>query len=260
MKKNKLIIACLIALSSFVIVISCTQENIESKIDSKQTTIESEMSFRGIQNNLNDTIQVLASTTLISEFFFNIGVKKITVEEKSIGLSYKFETSKNFNACGKSIDFSSKEFILKDNLIYEKSNPEYSVTFKDNAYFIFSPSNNDYLEMFTNFGESEEITSLVVFLHEIILENSVKTEFDTHMQNFDLRGGCSFWNTYYLIGAGATTSAANANLVYVMATDDFVNGFTCRKLNSSPDVTNWGGFYTSTNTYCCGGGGASGSW
>lgn len=249
---------CLIALSSLAIVISCTQENVEQKNDSKQTTIDSEMSK--VSRNLNDTIQVFKSTTLMSEFFFNIGVKKINVEEKSIGLSYKFETTKNFIVSGKSIDFSSKEFILKDNLIFEKSHPDYSITFKDGAYFIFSPSNNNYLEKFTKFGENEEITSLVIFLHEIILVNGVKAEFDTHMQNYDSRIGCSFWNTYYLVGAGATTSAANANLQFIIATDDFVNGFTCRKLNSSPDVTNWGGFYTSTNTYCCGGGGAGGSW
>ncbi len=94
------------------------------------------------------------------------------------------------------------------------------------------------------------------------MEDELKQPFPQQYESYGSSGGgCTFFNTYYVVGAGLTTSAANASL---LGYDGQINSFTCKKLNKSADVTNWGGFYTATDTYCCPSCfpncGASGSW
>lgn len=212
-------------------------------------------------------ITVGSTTTIISESFFNLGVIKIKVVKNESEITYLFETTSSFVIQGKNVNLSTKEFVLKDNFIYEKSSPNYSISILNNEYYIETVNYEGFLKDYKVFDESEnsesnlKISLLLLFLNEIKMDKEAKLEYTLHVENFELSArGCSIANTKYVYGIGLTQAAATANLEFSI--DDEQNGgrLDCRRLGTT-SITNWGGFYTAMNTYCCDGtGGSGGSW
>jgi len=258
MKNKTYNVSTLILLLFTLLLASCSEDKSENTVNSNTNTgTNSTIQRAAGESDIAAKITVTNSTSLISESFFNMGVSRILVKNNSDEVTYNFVASKTFVLDDTHVHFSTKEFLLKDNFVSEINNPEYAVTLYNNQIYLRTPEKEDLLSKFENIERNENVHILLLFLNEITMSTN-KLEFDTHMTNFSSKGGCSFSNTIYVYGIGLTSSAAASNLIHSVDGSS-INSFSCRKLNATPELTNWGGFYTSTNTYCCRPG-SGGSW
>lgn len=256
--KNKTYVPILILVLFTMLLTSCSEDKTEQTTNSKNTDTSNTMARAAGESDLSSKITVNTTTSIISEMFFNMGVSRILVATTPSETKYNLVASKTFTLDGEAIHFSTKEFLLSDNFISEAQHPEYAMASYNNEIYLRYQGKEDLLSKFENLEKDVNVHILLLFLNEITM-NSNKLEFDAHMTNFSSRGGgCSFANTIYVFGIGLTTSAAASNLIHSVEGSS-INSFSCRKLNAAPELTNWGGFYTSTNTYCCRPG-SGGSW
>jgi hypothetical protein len=243
-----------------IILFSCSGE---STINNENT--ESVHLFRKFSaTKISSLISVKKSTDSISSLFFTLGVKSIITESKNNKSIYSIETINQFGLLNDLINLADYKFVLEENKLYELNNPEYFLDLQEGEIFINTPTQTVVFENYTELVQNKLTTILFLFFNEISNNEMEKSPFAEQYNQFEMqanRAGCSFMNTYYVVGVGLTTSAAHANLANY---DGAINSFTCKKLNKNSDLTDWGGFYTSVDTYCCPSCfprcGAGGSW
>ena len=256
--KNKIY---LIGSAAFLLVvmavIACSEERTNLKAG-KQTEYPA-YARGGGQFDVSSHLTVTKSTEIVTSLFFDMGIKDILTTNSADSLKFTFNTYKGYMYGGNYIDFKDRTFILTDEFLYEKEHPEYSISLLKNDYYIVTPEGEGLLDAMPEKFNDAYVQELLFCLHELISPEGVKRSF-TSMSSAPNSGGCSIENTYYIFGIGLTTSAAVANLVDSINHPAHVNSFECRSLSTTTEITNWGGFYTATNTYCCHFNGSGGSW
>ena len=239
-----------------LVIYSCSSDKEEIQMN------DSEFMIKSNWNNIK------SSTNLTSKVFYNLGIKNILVSNVGTALNYKFITFKKANFDGYTFDFSTKEFIVDNNIIYEKNNTGYALKYDNGNFLIKTPSMPQFSSVPQNLGSDVNVGILFAFTNELTLTPGHTFPIVDHENEAASSGeGCAPENIAYVIGSGATPQAASATLTYMenngsydMSTATYVNGFQCRKLGGNYNYSFLGLWYYSKSTWCCTGGGAGGSW
>lgn len=245
----------LIILTSLAL-ISCTEESIQ-KTESSRMEKSEKINYRISSSERLETFQTIE---ILSPLFFEIGIREIHVEnidsEKKqvsfVSTESNFKNDRYFN-------FKDEQFIIENNLIYEKTNPLNILKIEGNTLFYKDATTNEFINI-ESFYENDNISlqKLLILFNEIQILDENKKGYDDYVIAYNGRGGCHWSNQMIAYGFGFTQAGALADLQWTLNNE--VNYFRCRSLNSNAEITNWGGFYTATITFCCGGSGAGGSW
>lgn len=255
----KKIIYLFVALS---LLVSCSNDN-----DTIDTVAFNNKNLKSYSwNNITST------TNLMSKFFYQMGVTKILVDSQdgSDKINYSFEVSKQTVIDDEVVDFSTKKFVLENNIIYEITSPDYLLKYNNSQLYIKTPNTGDFILLDGKYTSAErEVLKLLIFFNELTLTNDGKFSPIVYDQEIMAETpACDPSKIRYMTGGGSTQAAAEASLSYyeqngqsVMGT--YINSFSCRKLSSSPTIRDFlglGVFISATSTWCCGGNGAGGSW
>ncbi|MDG2430889.1 hypothetical protein [Flavobacterium sp.] len=206
----------------------------------------------------NEAENILISTTsksLINESLIKLGARKIVAENYNSKTIYHFETFRNFNLFGKSIDLSSYKFIKKNNMIFLNNNQNYKLKMINNQPYIYTPNYKGFVKDNNTVFLDSDAVILMLF---VINDNSNEQEkIDTKLilDNVSkIQGGCSVWNTYYSAGIGANKAASLSNLEY-NANDAIhsgdLNGCKLLSLQAETSCAWESSLCVSTIAWCC---------
>lgn len=249
-KQFYLIIFTLLALSS------CSEDGNQNSETLKKENSEN-VNYR---ISSLERLQSFQTTEILSPLFFEFGINKILVENLSDGrkqVSF-VSTESNFRN-NRYSSFINEEFIIHNNLIYESTSPLNILKLVDSNLLYKDGANNEFIniDLITE-NDNVSLLKLLFLFNEIQILDENKKGYNDYVSVYSGRGGCHWSNQVIAYGFSFTQAGAVSDLQWTLNNE--VNHFGCRQINSQAEVTNWGGFYTATITFCCGGGGAGGSW
>lgn len=204
------------------------------------------------------------SINMLSLDFLHLGVKQIDVNVKDIDREYSFVTFKRAYINTRLIDANRFKITQKGNVYFLSDDMDRSI---NNKYSIEVNSRGQILNVATPYykGNIEKLDEkllddsnfifLVLFVSELNTTVSNQLSYNS-FYNFsnESNSGCSFWDTYYSVGVGASTEGANSHLVYVI-NQSIKNGELkgCTLLNNKPENTTvaFGLVHLATVTWCC---------
>ncbi len=204
-------------------------------------------------NEITDRVALKTSTKRVSDIFFNAGVVEVLVSKRDKDkFIYNFQTKKYFYINGEKVDFKNIQIIFDKNFIYLKNDPKFKMSLIDNKPFVVS---NNYVGFpKPEFYHNSTFNILLLFLNEMITVGSDKEESEIKIQNKNVDGGCSFWNTYYVYGTGVSQNAAEANLQSEIGVHTGSGGLVegCTPLGGSNSGCMWEEFgCVAMQAYCC---------
>ncbi len=233
-----------------VILILATLSNCAEDSSVKDSDLKLSLQSRVKPTTISSSIKVKATTDSISSIFFKMGVNQILVSNDSVASTYTFDSRTFFGFMGDEEDLESHTFKVEENKIYDVRHPDTFLTINNAQLELNSPSYTGIISSYADFRNDTTTVRLFIVYNELIGTFTPTMPVAGHIREFATPGaGCDLMNTYYVFGIGFTRAAAEANRI--ASSSGEINDFTCKKLNTTPDVTNWGGFYTATDTYCC---------
>lgn len=134
-------------------------------------------------------------------------------------------------------------------MISLNSNSSLKLTLLDNQPYIIKPGYSGIMKNTSDDFKNVDLNVLLLFMKEMIITNDMKIN-AISLLNGELsqRGGCSYWNTYYVVASGGSRSVAETNLKD--KDDDDVVG--CREIGGSDSSCIWENHIcVATQAYCC---------
>jgi hypothetical protein len=197
---------------------------------------------------LNQKIQLNNTTTMVSNNFLNMGITEVVVENKSKIVLYKVKTQKTFYLNGENIDLSTYNIVVENNFISIKNDNSFKLSVYQNKPYVVSGSYSGFPK--SDFYSNKNFNILLFFMKEIITNDEFKLNSKTFLKdNTQRRGGCSFWNTYYVYGTGGSQSVAQANLTSEISSYDLSG---CSSIGGSNSGCLWAEYgCVSSQAYCC---------
>lgn len=197
----------------------------------------------------------------LSKTFLNLGVKSIQVEKTAKGLEYTFVTVKKCYINASKVDLKRYKIVNVENNYFlldsenQDINYKYSISLNtktQTASYVTPLYKGDLNSALEELYNDKDFVFLYLFLREINLDSTQDfARFDNSQAN-NINGGCSFWDTYYSVGIGASDAAALANLNYVMSNSIQDGDFDgCTKISTKPEYSTYLGIHISTITWCC---------
>ncbi len=209
---------------SLFLVVSCNHDNIVNENLAQNEELE-----LNIQNKL------LESTSEVSSIFLNMGVTEINVTNMTTSKIYSFVDKKSFYINGESVNLSKYEIVLENNMIHLNTNDNLNLSIKNNKPYIVSDSYVGFPN--DRFYNSIDFNILLLTMNELITEVELKFDSNDFLLSKD-SARCSFWNTYYVYGTGASQSVAQANLTAEI--EDYSSDLAgCTEIGSSNNGCLW---------------------
>lgn len=231
---KKIILTLLTLILSGIVFYSCSDESNNGTI----ATIKE-------VNNAANKLLINSSTDSITELSFNLGASGINISSENVN----FKTKKGFYFSGTYYDLKDFSFRIEENSITLLNNLKYSIELNENVIYFTTPEYHGILDE-NNIDFQRDIN---VFVLRLIMN---ELHIDSHKDSFANKiytsgASCSFWNTYYCVGIGATQSAAIADMNYEIA-DSQASGelLGCVKLGRAEPVSLSGGLAWAT-AFCC---------
>lgn len=235
---------------------SCSEDNNQNSESFSKTSSES-IAFRV---NASDKLKSFETTEVLSQLFFEFGIKKIFVENLNDGKKKISFVSANSNFINDNFsNFIDNEFIIEENLIYEDKSPLNILKLENNNLFYKEGENNSFIDinLITN-NDNISLLKLLLLMNEIQTPNDDKKTYENYLEIYNGRGGCHFSDQVIAFGFGFSQAGAMADLEWTL--NNSVNNFYCKRISPRAEISDWGGFYTATVTFCCRNGGNGGSW
>lgn len=209
-----------------------------------------------VEKSDNESVLISStSKTLLNESLIKLGAREIVAENYKSQTIYHFETFRNFNLYGKSIDLSLYKFIKKNDMIFLNNNQNYKIKMINNQPYIYTPNYKGYLKDNQKVFLDCDAVILMLFVINDNSSDQEKIDAKLILNNVSKnQGGCSIWNTYYSAGVGANKAASLSNLEY-NANDAIHSGDLngCRLLSVQAETScAWeSSMCVSTIAWCC---------
>lgn len=213
-------------------------------------------SEEGFEQNLNLEFNVSESTALLTQGFIDKGVSYVEVNKTNSSINYSFKTYKVFQILNKVVDYSNYDFTLKGNTFSFSNSKNYSIFLKEEDLFINTPNYHGLLSNYAQHNNFDLPSVILIFAYEeLSATEDKKIDFNKYAKEAsNSRVFCSFWNTYYVYGLGATEGVANSNLaseiVYYTNNGD-LNGCTALGGSSTSCAFSGGLGCVAVQGYCC---------
>lgn len=179
-------------------IIGCSKEEDKTRIVDKR-------------ENFMERITLKESSTFIDKNTMNLGVTKIDVLKKEGIIEYKLQSSKDFIFNKKRININNYSFFIKEDKLYLKDN--YITYLNGKKYIYIKNIYEGYIDdIKDNSVLNLDFFILNMFLNEITKDVSKKINVVNYTNEIDVKGGCGFWDTYYVYGIGLTESGARAQI------------------------------------------------
>ena len=219
---------------------------------------ENQLELENVENLelLSNKITLKSSTDKTSQFFNNLGVIKIDIKKKGNETLVKVNSGKTFYFNGKSINLSNYSVKVNKKKVSLVEDDKYKIALKNNKAYLITP---DYEGFYENADlktlQNKKTFILLSFFNELTY-TSIKVSInsgDLDANYAEAPASCGFWSTYYSVGVGLTSQAAQANLQYSM-NGDIANGDTegCRKIGV-PEAAPFTGGTVWLQAWCCDG-------
>jgi len=233
---------------------SCEKAKVRT---SKESNTNKEVLEKSInQSELKSKITVSTSTDLITDVFYKMGVSGIEVKGSNDQLMYSFNTLKTFGISGKDIDLAEYPITFDGTELFFNNKTDIKVSLQDGKPYIRT---SDYQGIYKDLKDDQvslEIEVLILFMNEITTSNEIKKTFDDTAAEYDQLytaisggGGCSFWNTYYVFSAGASSAVAQNGLPSEIAHYGMSNCSSIGGVDTSCVFDNH--LCVSTQAFCC---------
>lgn len=192
---------------------------------------------------------MIETTSFVSDLLFNLGVIGINITNNTESILYEFRTKKSFKFNGEFVNLSNYTILFENGMLSLDTNSELKLTLVDNQPYIIKPNYSGFLDNNSDNFRNLELNILLLFMKEMIITNDIKINtLELLDAEYSQRGGCSFWNTYYVVATGGSRSVAATNLKY--KEDDDVEG--CREIGDADSSCVWDDHLCiATQAYCC---------
>lgn len=223
-----------------VLIYSCSQE--------EQINLESE-NLNNLEK-LSNRITLTETTSKVSNLFFNLGISKVDVTKENDVKNISLTSEKQFSFRGNSTNLSNYSVKVNDKIITLNEDNRYKIGIKNEKAYIITPDFSGFYDE-ANLSVKQNVKTFVLlgFLNELVYD---KEKLDiSKISNLALRGGCSFWDTYYSVGVGITPTTAKADLQASME-DDISEGETegCTKIGG-PGAVSFTNETVYVQAWCC---------
>lgn len=187
---------------------------------------------------------------------FCLGIKEIKTNQNEysfITFKKSFINATSIDAKNFKIRHSGNTYSLTDDLNPEVSN-KYTISLDSHNSIsqIVTPYYSGRMELNEELLNDYHFVFLYLFISELYTDpQTEKLSYDSFTV-FSQRLGCSFWNTYYSVGIGASDAGALAHLNHTannaLHSGD-LNG--CTLLSTKPEFSSHFGVHIASIAWCC---------